>query len=579
MYGLILFFCTAVSLFAAEESVQVIVEGVTDIERSNVEAAIALPPGLVREGKVDIRWLERFEQQIPQKVIDSIEPFGYYKPKVLITRDKPDDGIYRLRVHIEKGAPVRLIKVDVRADGPGAREKALTDLIAQFPLHNGDVLRHDRYEQAKNALQNTLIDLGYLDASFSVHKIIVSLNTLQAEIELVLDSGPQYRFGNVTFTGIITYPDGFLRRYLQFRQGDIFSYEKIAATQANLTNTGRFREVAINPEKEKAVNLRVPVEIAIVPSPPKRFKIGGGFGTDTGPRASLYYQDVNIARRGHELVAEATVGTALQGIAARYTIPGQRDVNTFSSFRMAAQREDTTSYTTNSVTAEVERARSFDTGLIGSLFMQMQKEHSEAGIERTNSFLLMPGARLSERRFDKLIRPSKGFSYQMELKGTGKSIGSDTGFVQFISKGQGIIPLPKRFSISARVQAGTTWQDDPARNLPVTLRFFAGGDNSIRGYRYQALGPKGDNGEVVGGKHLLIGSIELERAIGESWGVAAFYDVGNAFNDFSNIDPAQGTGLGCRYYTPVGPIKLDLARQIAVESPGYRLHFSIGLEF
>jgi translocation and assembly module TamA len=468
--------------------------------------------------------------------------------------------------------------VRVSAEGPGAGEKDLIELIEKYPLHKGDVLRQDKYERSKNELQNKMVDLGYLDASFSVHKISVSLNSLKAQIDVILQTGPRYRFGNVTFSGNISYPESFLKRYLRFSQGDVFSYDKIAGTQANLINSDRFREVIIDAKKEKAVDFFVPIDIVLVPSFPKRFKIGAGYGTDTGPRGSMYYRDVNIAGRGHELLAEITVSSALQGIATRYTVPGKKDTSAFTSFKIAAQAEDTQSYTINLATTEIERARSFGVGRIGSLFMQMQKEYSEAGNERTNSFLIMSGIRFSERHFDKLVRPEKGFHYQMELKGTTKEMASDVGFIQIVSKGEVLIPLPKGFSILTRVQAGATWQGDPAVNLPITLRFFAGGDNSIRGYKYQSLGPKGDNGEVVGGKHLLIGNVELERAISTKWGIAAFYDAGNSFNNFSNIDPAQGAGMGCRYYTPVGPIRLDLARQIGTADPGYRIHFSIGLE-
>ncbi len=578
IYGLVLSFCFVTMLFAADEPVQVIVEGLTGIERSNVEAALALPQGLVQEGIVDKRWLGRFNQEIPQKVKKSLEPFGYYKTDVSTTLNKTDNEKYLIQVQIKKREPVSITAVRVSAAGPGAGEKALIELMKKFPLHTGDVLRQDIYERAKNELQNKMLDLGYLDASFSVHTISVSLNSLEAQIDIVLETGFRYRFGDVAFSGNISYPDIFLLRYLQFKRGEVFSYEKIAATQANLTNSDRFREVVINVKKEKAVDYFVPIEIALVPSLPKRFKIGVGYGTDTGPRGSLYYRDVNIARRGHELLAEMTVSSTLQGIATRYTIPGQKDKDTLTSFRIAAQQEDTQSYTINLATTEVERVRSFGARRVGSLFMQMQKEHSEAGNERTNSFLIMPGMRFSERRFDKLVRPTKGFHYQVEWKGTTKELGSDTGFMQVISKGEIIIPLPKGFSILTRMQAGATWQGDPLRDLPISLRYFAGGDNSIRGYKYQSLGPKGSNGEVIGGKNILIGNFELERAISTNWGIAAFYDVGNAFNNFSNIDPAQGAGMGCRYYTPVGPIRLDLARQIGVESPGYRIHFSIGLE-
>jgi translocation and assembly module TamA len=574
----ILFFCFSNVLHAAGESLQVMVEGLEGIERSNVESALVIPPGLVNEGNVDKRWLQRFKKEIPQKVNNSLEPFGYYKAVVSTTLDRTNEGVYRLLVNVKKGEPVRLTAVSINAEGTGAGEGVLIELMAKFPLRKGDVLRQDIYERAKDELQNRMVDLGYLDAAFSVHKINVSLNSLEAQIEIVLQTGAQYRFGDVTFSGTISYPESFLKRHLQFKYDEVFSYDKLAGTQANLTNSDRFREVFINARKEKAVDYRVPIEIALVPSLPKRFKIGIGYGTDTGPRGSLYYRDVNIARRGHELLAELTFSPSLQGIAARYTIPGQKDTDSLTSFKAGAQTEDTQSYTINLVTTEIERARSFGTGKIGSFFIQMQKEHSEAGNERTNSFLVMPGLRLSERRFDKLLRPSRGYHYQAELKAATKEMGSDAGFMQYTLKGEMIIPLPYRFSILSRIQTGSTWQGDPGRDLPITLRFFAGGDNSIRGYKYQSLGPKGDSGEIIGGKHILVGNLELERAIGNNWGIAAFYDAGNAFNNFANIDPAQGAGVGCRYYTAVGPIRLDLARQIGVASPGYRIHFSIGME-
>jgi translocation and assembly module TamA len=99
----------------------------------------------------------------------------------------------------------------------------------------------------------------------------------------------------------------------------------------------------------------------------------------------------------------------------------------------------------------------------------------------------------------------------------------------------------------------------------------------VRGYKYQSLGPTDAFGAVVGGRHLLFGSIELERAIGKDWGIAAFYDTGNAFNAWSKIDLAQGAGIGGRYYTAIGPIRLDVARQIGVRKPDYRVHLIVGI--
>jgi translocation and assembly module TamA len=140
-----------------------------------------------------------------------------------------------------------------------------------------------------------------------------------------------------------------------------------------------------------------------------------------------------------------------------------------------------------------------------------------------------------------------------------------------------LIPLPLRFSLFLRALAGTTWCSS-LEALPPSVRFFAGGASTVRGYDYQSLGPKDIFGNVIGGKHLLVGNIELERGISKLFGVAAFYDVGNAFNSLNQMDLQQGVGLGVRLYTPVGAMRLDLARQINVKDPGFRVYFTVGFE-
>jgi len=226
--------------------------------------------------------------------------------------------------------------------------------------------------------------------------------------------------------------------------------------------------------------------------------------------------------------------------------------------------------------AEFERVRTLGRVPVGSLFLQVLRERSEVGEQKTNTFSVLPGARLSGVDFDNMIRPTKGYRYSTELKGTHQAMGSSTGLIQFTGDGGLILPLPARLSLITRAMVGVTAQNEPDSDLPIALRYFAGGDKSVRGYAYKSLGPEDSEGEVVGGKNILTGSIELERAIGNDWGVAAFYDTGNAFNDFTNMQLVQGVGMGVRYYSPIGPIKLDVARQIGVRSPDFRIHLSIG---
>jgi translocation and assembly module TamA len=190
--------------------------------------------------------------------------------------------------------------------------------------------------------------------------------------------------------------------------------------------------------------------------------------------------------------------------------------------------------------------------------------------------LILPGLRFTQRQVDDILRPTKGFRYYLELRGSTDTLGAETSFFQFLGNADFLYPLTHRVSFIPRLQVGTTWQRDPITDLPPSLRFYAGGDRSVRGYTYQSLGPTDASGKVVGGKNLLVGSLELEYAIAKNWGIAGFYDVGNAFNSADDFRLAQGAGIGIRYYTPAGPLRVDVARQINVDNPGYQLHVSIG---
>jgi translocation and assembly module TamA len=246
---------------------------------------------------------------------------------------------------------------------------------------------------------------------------------------------------------------------------------------------------------------------------------------------------------------------------------------------VGAQREDTVSYTTRSVSADIERTKGIGRDRLGSIYLQLQKEESTAAGATTNTLILMPGIRFSQKGYENLIRPTQGFHYKLEARGTAQSFGSDVGFAQLLGFGDVLVPLAGRLSLKMRGQAGATSMNGNILDVPVTFRFFTGGDSSVRGYAYQSLGPKNAQGEVVGGKNLLVGSIELERAIGQNWGAAVFYDTGNAFDNFDSLNLAQSAGVGVRYYTPVGPVRLDLARQLGVSDPSFRFHFTIGMQF
>jgi translocation and assembly module TamA len=569
--------CLPPSLWAAVvEPLKIVVEGLEGELAKNVERALTLPPGIVQNGGVDGVLLERFQAQIPQRVNEALEPLGYYHSRTAVVRERTEEGQERIRVHVDRGEPVRISRIHVAIQGPGAQAKELQDLQRAFPLREGEILHQGKYEKGKKALEEKALDLGYLDARFTIHAIRISRNRLQAEIELVLQTGPQYRFGKITFLGPSLYPDSFLRRHLTFQTGEVFSYAKIGQTQLQFSQSDRFKEVRIVPRKEAADDGFVPIEIHLDPSAPKRLRPGVGYSTDTGARLSLRYQDVNFFQTGHEWNADLSLAERSQEVVTRYILPSPKDIDTFSSIRLGYKQERTKSYDSKILAFEPERVQSLGSGRIGSLFLRLHWEEYRVADLKRHSQLTMPGVRYSHRSYDNLIRPTRGYRYVLETRGALKDWGSDTGFIQLLMEGYSLYPLPARLSLLGRAQAGFTLLQDPLEDLPASLRFFAGGDRSVRGYTYQSLGPKDQEGKVVGGRNLLVGSLELERSFFDHWAAAVFYDLGNAFNNLGEIRLAQGAGIGLRYYSRVGPLRLDLARQINVPHPGYQIHLSMG---
>ncbi len=564
-------------LLCAAESVRIVVEGPTGKALGNVQAALSVPAGIVRpDGTVDRNMLAQFEKRIPAAAAEALQPYGYYDARTDVTVSREGE-VYVVRVAIAPGRRIHVTSVEVRLEGPGAGEAKLEDLVRSFPLRKDDVFLSEAYEKAKTDLQAQARALGYLDADFPLHIVSVSLERRSAEIELTLATGKRYYFGDVTFSGAPRYPEPFLRRYLSFKKGEPFSYAKLGQTRTNLYDSDRFREVIMNTDRTRKADQEIPVSVNLTPSSEQRIKTGVGYATDTGARFVARYQDVNVMQKGHEFRTELSIAERLQGVASAYIVPSPSSYRTSTAFRLGLLHEIPNTYTADTLRAEVAREHGFGTNTQGAVFMSLLDERFTVGGETSSSFLLMPGVRLYGQKLDSLVRPSKGYRYAIELRGTDTFLGSSTGLAQIVPLADVMFPLPGRFTVLLRSQGGFTFQRQAFEDIPVSLRFFAGGDRSVRGYGYQSLGPRDANGNVIGGKYLLFGSIEVEKAIASSWGVAGFYDAGNAFDTLNNVTFAQSAGIGIHYYTKVGPFRLDIARQVNQPSPATRLHFSVGV--
>jgi len=558
------------------ESLRLEIVGVDGEVREILETALVLPTALTDGERLNQRWLKRYQRQLPDLVSRTLEPYGYFHCRTDSQVIQEPGGIFQLRVEVAAGEPLRITSFALKVIGPGAENPDLRRFAAAFPLKAGEVLRQDRYEQGKTALRQGAVDLGYLDADFAQHQILVHQETRQVEILLQLDTGIRYRFGSTNFVGQGSYPKRFLRRYLTYHEGDFFSHGQLGQTQRQLVDADLFRRVNLRALTEQSRGGRVPIQIELEPAPRYRLRPGLGYGTDTGARVSLRFRRLNLLDRGHEFHGEMLLAERKQSLLTTYVLPDLDRADSQTLLRVGLDREITDSYQNRKLFSEAEYQRSLGGGLIGSLFVRLSQESSRISDETNRSQMVLPGVRLIWRQVDDLLNPRQGLQTSLELLGAEKTFFSDTSLLQLSAQATALYPLAEKFSLLLRLRGGTTWLDDPLSELPASLRFFAGGDRSVRGYRYQSLGPEDDQGEVVGGKHLLVANLELERAINPDWGVAVFYDVGNAFDSFADYQLAQAAGIGLRRYTRIGPLRLDLARQLGTDKPKYRVHLSVG---
>ncbi len=563
--------------FALPVQAQTLAQTIVGVEgtlRDVLETGLTVPPGLVKNERINVRWLRRYQKQLPDKIRRLLEPYGYFEASGSseLKQDSADD--YLLEVRVNPGQPLRITGLDLKLEeGP----PELSGMFTSFPLKKGDILRQDSYDRGKADLKQRAADLGYIDARFTRHEIRVNLSERKADIFLTLALGPRYRFGETSFSGQDSYSRRFLQRYLSYRKGDYFSAPRISKSQINLINSDFFDMVKIEPDYQNTTAGQIPVQVSLDPQPRHQLRPGIGYGTDTGARVSLQYRSLNIFSLGHELHGSLLVAERRQSLLSTYVIPDMRRLDSQILLHLGATREATDTYLSREVFSEIEYQRALSNRTSGSVFLRHSSEYAKISDESDHSKLLLHGIRLTWRDVGSPMEVSKGLQLRTTVQGSYENPISDATLVQLITQITSLTPLSDHFSLLFRAKGGTTWQRDAFEDVPVSLRFYAGGDRTVRGYAYQSLGPKNSEGDVVGGKHLLTASVELERSLSENWGIAVFYDVGNAFNSFSDYDLAQGAGFGVRRYTKIGAFRLDLARQLNQERNHYRVHFSVGI--
>jgi translocation and assembly module TamA len=482
---------------------------------------------------------------------------------------------------------VLVANIDVRVDGPGESDPLFQRILQHLPLHDGDRLSHGAYESIKTDLQRTAATYGYLEARLIRNELVVDPPNHKANIALELDTGERYYFGATSIRQDVV-SEALVRRYLRYHEGEPFDLTQVLRTQFALDDSQYFSNLEVLPGDPDRSTHIVPVNIHADPSRRHRYSFGAGYATDTGPRGTFGYEDRRINTRGHSFSVEVQAAQVTKyRLQTRYNVPiGDPAVEKLTLGATVEQRQlaDVTTHTLSVGPSITEVTGSWQHVWLLSAM-------------RTTSDLPLGAELLPGAHTDRLLVPAvnlasvpKGYlgealfehPFFAELRGSHSSLGSDSNFIQLHLQAERVFRLGRKWHLLLRDEVGASLVSGFSQ-LPTVFRFFAGGDNSVRGFAYNDLSPieavctQSPNGLFarnpdgscksiagyikVGGKNVITGTVEVIRELPNNLGIAGFFDYGNAFDRFGTR-LQYSVGVGLRVRLPVLTLGIDIAEPL-----------------
>jgi translocation and assembly module TamA len=559
---------------AAQADVTIEITGIRAELENNVRAFLSLTR---YEDRDDIApdTMARLARRIPIETRRALEPLGYYQPTIEYSF-VPAGNDWRVSIAVQAGRDVRISAVDMAVTGPGAENEEIKKLLARRDLRPGRRLNHGTYEQVKASLLRTATGQGYLDARYTSNELVIDTQERRAMIELKLETGSLYRFGPITVQQDAIL-DSAMQRLLRMREGDPYTVDALLRTQYVLDDTQYFANVEIESGERDRERLIVPVSIRAQPNLRHRYAASVGYATDTRLRGRLTWDNRRVNEKGHRMQVGLIGSSIVEEASVRYIVPVMDIALEKLDFSLLTRNEELG----DTLSKKDELAAGL-TQVLGRwqrvVFLRLSNEETILPDSTQTDFLLIPGISFSTLPVragitTELLR----YSLFAELTGSPNTLGSDASYLRFRLQGERIFDLSDLWHLRLRGELGTSEVADFSE-LPASQRFFAGGDNSVRGFALNELSPKDDEGNNIGGKHLLVGTVELERQLPRNFGVAVFADAGNAFNDFGDA-LEYSAGLGVRWHVSVASIGVDVAQALSESGRTPRLHLHISTLF
>ncbi len=527
--------------------------------------------------------LEYLLSQAERQTRQALEPFGFYNPTITVESPRQGDRL-RVLIHVDKGQPVRVRHSEVVLTGPAARDRYLQEDLADFEPREGDPFDHVTYEASKVTITRRLAERGYFDADFTQRRVAITRAENAADIALSWDSGRRYDMGAVTFHQDYFRQDLF-EPLVYWEQGSYYHEGKLDRLRESLTKLDYFSVIDIQPHPELAWDDgEVPVEVKLTRAKRNIYSAGVSYGTESGPGVRGGVERRYVNRRGHKLNTQLDYAQKRKSLITSYRIPAFRWLDGWYTYAASAYDEQTDYIDLRNVKLIASRSGEINDYWTAFASVNALRErwgyNSARGVPAHYEYstLLYPQLTGDYVDVDDEAFPRRGFSGNVTLRGGIQGAGSDTSFVQANATMRWFVPLGETDRLLLRGEAGTTWTSDLVA-MPPSLRYFAGGDRSIRGYAYREVGPRTPAPDrfALGAKHVVVGSAEYEHYFGGGpWGGAVFVDTGSAFDNTINLH--TGVGFGVRWKSPVGPVRLDIAHGLNSPDSQFQLYLNIGAD-
>ncbi|GGI90727.1 outer membrane protein assembly factor [Shewanella hanedai] len=541
----------------------------------------------------------------------ALHSLGYYHGQVEREVLSPEEGTWTLKLTIKPGPPTIIEWVDINLDGEILHDPVVLDWLNSLTIRPGDILNDGIYEQIKSQLVTLALARGYFDGKYIKSVITVNRDMNTARITLNYDSGQRYLIGDVSFEGQTLNSD-LMQSLIPFKIDSPYSTANIASLNRELLDTGYFSNIKVLPLVDKSVDFYVPIKVEVSPKPSHSIELG--LGADIGnttektlePRVRLTWRTPQINRFGQSQETSLEWAPDKPKFLTTYTIPLTHPLDDQLKIRLGILRDkygvtqvydpndkkfkNTGELEANKFLVGVIRQQKLDNNWLLSYSLEGIREHyTQSEIDYDPTFVLFGASMSKTVRSDNSLDPKSGYFQHYSVEYANPSLGSSVRLTRIQTKYKWIDTFFEKHRIVTRLDLGINLAtEEDLAFIPPSLRYFAGGDQSIRGYSYQELGPYLDytsaSGEltrqVVGGRYLMVGSLEYQYYLTPTWRVAAFVDAGNAF-DVNQIEPIVSVGPGIHWISPIGPIKLDLGVGLketdTVDRP-WRIHLTMGSE-